>query len=188
MDKHYSPQSVGSKRVQAMKKRAARSSDGRNCVKKLLKREISGTANWDFKKRRMEEKFRNFNLQVTIFCFLFVLFFIIFYLCYVYFIFLFFPSQIPGRCGFFPHRFAKSGYKFYKICLFQNSDTADSCRISNFLLSIATTVQHSLHYSPRHIPKLIDSHIFPTPKLSLKTYRLFYLPYFKTRRLYHLPN
>lgn len=63
MDKHYSPQSVGSKRVQAMKKRAARSSDGRNCVKKLLKREISGTANWDFKKRRMEEKFRNFNLQ-----------------------------------------------------------------------------------------------------------------------------
>lgn len=43
-----------------------RPDDSKNCVKKLLRREISRAGNWAFNRSNSQEKFRNFHLQVSV--------------------------------------------------------------------------------------------------------------------------
>lgn len=62
MKMQSSPRPTCGRRVVAGKR--PRPDDTKNCVKKLLKREISRAGNWAFNRTNSQEKFRNFHLQV----------------------------------------------------------------------------------------------------------------------------
>lgn len=57
-----SPRPTCGRRIVAGKR--PRPDDSKNCVRKLLKREISRAGNWSFNRTNSQEKFRNFHLQV----------------------------------------------------------------------------------------------------------------------------
>ena len=57
-----SPRPTSGRRIVAGKR--PRPDDSKNCVRKLLKREISRAGNWAFNRTNSQEKFRNFHLQV----------------------------------------------------------------------------------------------------------------------------
>lgn len=59
-----SPRPTCGRRVVAGKR--PRPDDFKNCVRKLLKREISRAGNWAFNRTNSQEKFRNFHLQVAL--------------------------------------------------------------------------------------------------------------------------
>jgi hypothetical protein len=59
-----SPRPTCGRRVVAGKR--PRPDDYKNCVRKLLKREISRAGNWAFNRTNSQEKFRNFHLQVAL--------------------------------------------------------------------------------------------------------------------------
>lgn len=56
-----SPRPTYGRRIVARKR--TRPDDTKNCVRKLLKREISRAGNWAFNRTNSQEKFRNFHLQ-----------------------------------------------------------------------------------------------------------------------------
>ena len=57
-----SPRPTCGRRIVAGKR--PRPDDSKNCVRKLLKREVSRAGNWEFNRTNSQEKFRNFHLQV----------------------------------------------------------------------------------------------------------------------------
>lgn len=57
-----SPRPTCGRRIVAGKRQ--RPDDSKNCVRKLLKREVSRAGNWEFNRTNSQEKFRNFHLQV----------------------------------------------------------------------------------------------------------------------------
>ncbi len=59
-----SPRPTCGRRIVAGKR--PRPDDSKNCVRKLLKREISRAGNWSFNRTNSQEKFRNFHLQVGV--------------------------------------------------------------------------------------------------------------------------
>lgn len=59
-----SPRPTCGRRIVAGKR--PRPDDSKNCVRKLLKREISRAGNWAFNRTNSQEKFRNFHLQVGV--------------------------------------------------------------------------------------------------------------------------
>jgi hypothetical protein len=59
-----SPRPASARRVVAGKR--TRPDETKNCVRKLLKREISRAGNLAFTRTNSQEKFRNFHLQVGV--------------------------------------------------------------------------------------------------------------------------
>lgn len=57
-----SPRSICGRQIVVGKR--PRSEDSTNCLRKLLKREISRAGNFAFNRTNSQEKFRNFHLQV----------------------------------------------------------------------------------------------------------------------------